>query len=127
MILILALIGLLVSLYAYYVEYKIKNVPEYTAACDINDRFSCSKPILSEYGSLFYVSNSIAGIIYYSSILLFTLLNMHILVVVATSGAALVSCYLAYILYTKIKTICLVCTALYIVNFLLLVFALKNA
>lgn len=49
-IIILSLFGLLVALYSYYVKVSYyKNPTKYKAVCDINERISCTKVLISEY------------------------------------------------------------------------------
>ena len=120
LVFIFALIGLCISIYAYMVEQKIKIDPTYKAACDLSDRISCTKPLLSPYAHLFYYSNATFGIIYYIVVAALAYLNaVNVLFLVALAGC-LVSLYLAYILYVKIKSLCIVCTSLYLINFLIL-------
>jgi uncharacterized membrane protein len=40
---LVGLVGLALSAYALYVEYKSEQNPSYEAMCDINSRVSCSK------------------------------------------------------------------------------------
>ncbi len=124
-IIFLAFIGLCISIYAYITESKIKEDPNYHPACDINDRISCSAPLKSEYSNIFYFSNALMGIVYYILVGVLAYFGLHRLVLVATAGGALMSLILAYLLYFKIKSLCIVCTSLYIVNILLLLFALR--
>jgi vitamin-K-epoxide reductase (warfarin-sensitive) len=119
-IFVLALIGFGISLYAYFVEKKIKEDASYKPACDLSDRISCSKPLNSQYGNLFFVSNTVAGMSFYALIALLAALNASTLILVAAIGACILTLYLAYLLYFKIKSLCLVCTSLYVVNFLIL-------
>ena len=121
MILILAAIGFCISLYAYFVESKMKSDVSYKPACDINDRISCSKTMQSEYSNIFFISNSILGMAYYATVALLAYLGLHTLLMIATTLGMIASCALAYLLYFKIKSLCIVCTSLYIVNALLLV------
>jgi vitamin-K-epoxide reductase (warfarin-sensitive) len=122
---ILAIIGFCISLYAYFTESKIKEDPNYHPACDINDRISCSAPLKSEYSNIFYFSNALMGIAYYILVGVLAYFGLHRLLLVATAGGAFMSLILAYLLYFKIKSLCIVCTSLYIVNILLLLFALR--
>ena len=124
-IIILAIIGFCISLYAYFTESKIKEDPNYHPACDINDRISCSAPLKSEYSNIFYFSNALMGMVYYILVGVLAYFGLHRLVLVATAGGAFMSLILAYLLYFKIKSLCIVCTSLYIVNILLLLFALR--
>lgn len=123
---ILAILGLVVSAYAVYLEKKVKADPNYKPLCDIFDKISCSKPIVSLYGKIFGVSNALLGILYYMTILILSLLGQkQLLLYLALAGVA-VSFFLAYILCTKIKTFCLVCVTTYIINGLLLFLTYLN-
>jgi vitamin-K-epoxide reductase (warfarin-sensitive) len=124
-IVILAGIGLGLSLYAYYVERNLDKNPNYKAACDLSDTVSCSKVIRSPYATLFFVSNALLGAVYYIVLGLLALINQTTLVLVMTALGFLASLGLAYILYAKIKSLCLICTSIYVVNVLLLLAALR--
>lgn len=123
-ILLLAVLGFVISFYTYTLEKKIKETPDYKPACDLSDRISCSRPIKSEYANLLSFSNAIAGMIFYVFIAILAALHTPKLLLIAAIGGAIVSCFLAYLVYFKIKSFCLVCTSIYIVNFLILVLAL---
>ena len=122
---ITALIGFSVSLYAYIVEKKIKENPLYKPACDLSARISCSKPITSSYGKIFFISNSLAGMCFYAVIAILALIGATKLLLLATLGGVLFSCVLAYILYVKIQSLCIVCTTLYVVNGILLYLSIQ--
>lgn len=120
---ILAVIGLILSLYALVIEKRIKEDNKYKPACDISDKVSCTKAFSSKYGKTFGLSNSIYGIIFYIVILLLTLLGLINYVFYISVLSVLGSIYLVYILYFKVKSFCLVCNGIYLVNVLLLVFS----
>ncbi len=122
-IFVLALIGFGISLYAYFVEGKIKKDADYKPACDLSERISCSKPLKSEYANLFWVSNTLAGMLFYAFVGVLALLDATTFILIAGIAACVLSLFLGYILYFKIKSFCLVCTSLYIVNALILIFA----
>ncbi len=119
-ILILSIIGFACSLYLFIVEQKIKVDPLYKAGCDLSDGFSCSKTILSQYGNLFFISNSILGMLLYAVIGSLAILNQANLIFYISIPAILVAIYLAYISYFKIGAFCPVCTATYIIDFIIL-------
>lgn len=121
-IIILAVIGIALSLYAYYLDYKTQLNPTYTAACDINDKMSCTKVIRSPYSRTFGIPNSILGLGYYAAVIGLVLTNQPQLLGYLVVGGLLATAYFAYLLYVKIKTICLVCTGTYMVNILLFLF-----
>lgn len=125
-IVVLACLGLAVSAYAFFLERKLKRSDSgdgsaaYKPACDINDRFSCSKPILSEYGSFFGISNAVLGLLFYATIILLVGFGFMKLVFWGALAACVVSVFLAYILFFKLKVFCVVCSSIYLINFLLL-------
>jgi uncharacterized membrane protein len=125
-LLILSALGFCISLYAYIIESKIKRDPTFKPMCDISDVISCSKPVTSPYANLFYVSNAFLGMLYYVSVALFAIFHVYSLLLIAALMACIISAILAYFLYFKIKTLCLVCTALYIINILILIAVLMR-
>lgn len=121
---LVALAGFGLSLYAYIVEQRVLENPSYKPACDLSDRVSCSKPLLSEYGKLFFVSNTWVGMAFYGLVFVFALLGLGypiFLLSCVSLGASLV---LAYILYFKVRSFCLICHAIYLVNIVLFVLSL---
>ena len=123
-IVILSLIGLAISLYAHHLEQKLKADAQFKAACDINDRISCSRPLLSSYANFFYLPNSLLGIVFYSTLAVIAFCGLHTLVLLMAVAAIIATLILAYLLYFEIKSLCLVCTSLYLVNILILLCAL---
>jgi len=123
-ILIIAIIGIILSIYALYVEYKKSKNKNYQAACDISDNSSCTKAFLSSYGKILGIPNSALGIIFYLIIIILSLFNTYNNIIFYLSVISFIgSLYLAYILYFKLKNFCLVCNAIYVVNILLLIFS----
>ena len=127
---ITAVIGLLLSIYAYYVEIKTKQNSKYKAVCDITDGASCGKVVTSKYGKIVDgISNSVGGIVFYILMLILTFYNLPVFITSAQAmlylsiASILGSIYLGYIQYFKIKSLCIVCTGIYIVNILLLIFS----
>lgn len=123
---LLATIGLCISTYVFFLERKIRQLPEYKAVCDLSDKISCTKPAKSQYGSLFYISNGTTGIFFYLLVIIFALFEQRILLLTAAIAACIVSLFLAYLLYFKIKTVCLLCTSLYIVNVIILYLSIRS-
>ena len=121
--LILAVIGLLLSIYSYYVEYCHEHDNNYKAVCDISDTVSCSKAFSSPYGKILGVSNAILGLLFYIVVIFLVMLKQDVLVFLVALAGVLSSVYLAYLLYFKVKSYCVVCTSIYVVNILLLVFS----
>jgi vitamin-K-epoxide reductase (warfarin-sensitive) len=118
---VLSLIGFSVSCYAYIVEERMKRDSSYKPVCDLSDRVSCSKPFLSPYGKLIGFSNSIAGIAFYGALFMLNTLGFNVLVFYSVVAACIASLGLAYILYFKVQSLCLICISTYVINALLLV------
>jgi vitamin-K-epoxide reductase (warfarin-sensitive) len=119
-VVILSVAGLAVCLYGFYVERQLKIDNTYKAACDLSDVASCTKTFLSPWGKLLGVSNIYIGLIFYLVMLVLGIMHMTCWAFLGAVGACIGSLYLAYILYTKVKTFCLICTSLYVINALLL-------
>ena len=117
---ILAVVGFCIAAYTYITEQKIKQNPTFRPVCDLSDIVSCSKPMKSPYANFFMISNGLAGMLFYTTIALLAYLHTHTLLILAAFAGCVVSCILGYFLYVKVKAICLLCTALYLINFLLL-------
>ncbi len=124
-IILLAMIGFSISLYTYLTELKVKENPDYKPVCDISDRISCSKPMKSQYANIFFISNALVALAFYTSLIPFALVNATHLLVFLTGISCIASVGLAYLLYFKIKTLCLLCTAMYIINALLFYMSLQ--
>lgn len=120
-IVLLACAGFGVSLYAYFVERKIMADANYKAACDLTDRISCTKPLTSQYAKLFFISNSLAGMIFYTLVALLGFYEAPNFLLLFASAGLLSSIVLGYLLYFKVKALCLLCTSLYIINICLFV------
>lgn len=123
-LLILAVIGIAVSAYGYITEQKVKKDASFKAACDISDRVSCTKVMLSPYANMFFFSTFGIALVYYALIGVFAYFNLVNIIFIASIGSCLVSCFLAYLLIFKIKSLCVLCTSLYVINFLMLLFSL---
>lgn len=119
--LILAVIGFCLSWYAYHVEQFAGKKKGYCALCDINDNALCTKAFTSAYGQTFGVSNGTWGVLFYLVAAVLALLGEIQYLFLISSLSLLASLYLAYALYVKVKTFCVVCTSIYLINILLVV------
>ena len=135
---ILCLVGIGLSLYAFYVETRKNSDPSYRAACDINEGMSCSRVLTSRWGrgfGLFASSSplnlpdSLYGLAYYCLSLLLNqssgskaIANLRVFLSILTN---LGSVYLGYILYFVLHDVCVVCGGMYVVNFLVFICNLK--
>ena len=117
-------VGVLLSAYAYYVEYQAEQAKKmgttYKALCDIG-MFSCTKVFSSEFGSfsqflgLPKVSNAIVGVAFF---MLELVIEPYTSLLLLTSASSCVgSCVLFYVLTVKLNDFCIVCFSIYVVNF----------
>lgn len=113
---LLAMVGLLVSTYGYFIEQKIARDSNYTPACDISEKISCSKPLTSPYSNLFKISNTFIGMGFYATVLTLSILEYKNPLLYLSAASVGISIYLAYILYFKVKSFCLLCSTIYGVN-----------
>uniref|UniRef100_U5EPS2 vitamin-K-epoxide reductase (warfarin-sensitive) n=1 Tax=Corethrella appendiculata TaxID=1370023 RepID=U5EPS2_9DIPT len=135
-------IGILLSVYALYVEMKAEEDNNYEALCDISEHISCTKVFLSGYGRGFGIigqifgensplnlPNGFYGIGFY---LIMSLLNqsrslsISRLLVILNIISNLLSLYLAYLLYFVLEDFCVVCVSIYGVSFVNLILSLKR-
>eukprot|EP00088_Acartia_fossae_P024985 TRINITY_DN25810_c1_g1_i1.p1 TRINITY_DN25810_c1_g1~~TRINITY_DN25810_c1_g1_i1.p1 ORF type:complete len:185 (+),score=20.57 TRINITY_DN25810_c1_g1_i1:49-603(+) len=136
---VLSLTGIGLSGYALYIEHKASKDQDYEPLCDIDEDISCSAVFTSQYARGFglvakYLGedhplnepNAMFGVAFYTLMLLLSLLNYRFIAtlqVMLSFGACAMSCYLGYLLYFVIKSLCVVCVSTYVVNFFLLVFS----
>jgi len=107
-------------------EQKIQRDSSYRPACDLSDTVSCSKPITSKYNTLFFVSNAVVGMLYYLLFFVCAIFELYQLLFAFSIVALLASLVFAWILYSRIKAVCIVCTSIYGVNILLFFLSYYN-
>lgn len=122
-IFIISAIGFGVSLYAFFVERELRRNQAYKAACDLSDVISCTKPLLSPYGKLLGFSNTILGMAFYAAMMMAACADAVPLIWYGAVASCIASVGFAYLLYVKIRTVCLICTSIYLVNIALLLSA----
>ncbi|RME78701.1 hypothetical protein D6774_00280 [Candidatus Woesearchaeota archaeon] len=125
MILILLWFGLLLSLYAVFVNYRLNASGKYQPLCDFSPTISCSKAFTSTYARTFGTFNGLVGVIGYVALTL-AYVYMPALFVIGVYIAFLMSIYLLFILLFRLHTYCIVCFSIYLVNFLLFILTLIN-
>jgi len=124
-------IGLVLSGYALYVEWRIHLDPDYVALCDIGPSARCSRVLTSESSRLLWVPNALIGFLFYLCAIASTfpiLPNLpyrkHLVFAAATASLG-VCFYLGYIMYLM-RDFCLLCASTYVVNFLLWIVTLMQ-
>jgi vitamin-K-epoxide reductase (warfarin-sensitive) len=131
---ILGLLGVIVTLYAIYVEQTAKPGVQ-NAACDAGPGMSCTTALTSPYArlaklylgvprkSVFNMPNTYYGLMFYVAVILYTIYPFTLIplkefmLLFASFGSILLSIFLAGILYFKLKTFCAVCCVSWIINF----------
>jgi len=111
----LCLSGLVLSSYAYVAGKEKKK-----RFCDIRNNVSCTRAFTSRYSRLAVLPNSLWGVIFYLGYALLALLGFSGTTVLLSLLAFLGTVCLAYLSYIKMRNFCLVCTAMYLINILLL-------
>jgi vitamin-K-epoxide reductase (warfarin-sensitive) len=104
----------------------VKREANYKAICDLSDRMSCMKSIRSDEGKIFGIPNGVYGIGFYAAIYFATFPQFQSYLFPLAVLGVLFSLYFAYQLYFKVKTFCVVCTSIYLVNILLLILVLQK-
>ena len=117
---ILTTAGFILSAYALYVKWRVSVSKHYTPFCDIAKGISCTRAFTSKYGTTAGMPNPLLGIIFYAAIFALAGQGSIGMVRALAALATLGSVYLAYVSYVKQRNFCVVCTAIYIVNALLL-------
>ena len=115
-VIIIATIGLVISAYGITVEHQLQQDAEYKAACDISDAISCTRPFLSPYGKMLGISNIWASALYYCAMIMIAIMSLPTIALILAYAGVAVTIVFAYILYFKIRSLCLICTSLYAVN-----------
>lgn len=128
---VLSIVGFLLSLYGFSVRQRMNHssgkkgrTERMAFLCDVSSNISCSKAFGSTYGSLLGFSNTIVGLIFYSVVFILASLGAEAAVQALAVLSGLGTMYLAYVSYVKQHNFCLVCSAIYAVNVLLLVVGL---
>jgi uncharacterized membrane protein/protein-disulfide isomerase len=121
-LLLVSLIGLGVAMELTHIHYESHTNPDFKSICAINEALNCETVARSPWSVFAELPISVWGMFAY---LLFIVLGVYQLVkkislsgfyVVALSGAVIASAILAYISTFEIKSLCLFCTTLYVVN-----------
>jgi len=124
---ILAIIGIILSVYILYVQSRVKKSKrdgtKYQAACDINDKYSCTGVVVTKYGRVLYLSNALIGIMFYLLVIILEQLKQNKEIIYLSYFAVLFSAYLFFTANYKLKKQCIVCNITHIINILILAIA----
>jgi len=134
-------VGAILSLYTLYVELQHETNPNFKAMCDISESISCSKVFMSKYGRGFglfpkgsplNLPNPVFGIFFYMTqmiLAIFCGMDKTLIRVINTLSfvSNLGSLYLGYILFFVLHDLCVICVAIYVVNFFLLLAGISRS
>ncbi|MBI5072623.1 hypothetical protein HZA99_02295 [Candidatus Woesearchaeota archaeon] len=123
---ILLIIGFLLSLYSFYIDKKVEKSKKFKAVCDVTDHMSCSDAARSDYAAVGGIRNSIKGMLFYPLLALLTSLGFASYVFFLASASLLMTLYLVYASYFKLKNYCVVCTLIYLVNIAIFLVTYSN-
>ena len=71
----LAILGVLLSIYATHIQKRAEKKPNAKSVCDISEGMNCSAVIGSKYNKTFGVSNALGGILFYLLIFILKIRN----------------------------------------------------
>jgi uncharacterized membrane protein/protein-disulfide isomerase len=120
----LAALGLGASAWSSYVHYSLLTRPGYVSFCDVNGTVSCTQAYLSPYGSLWGIPVALAGVLFFTIVLLIAAFGGRrsvqtrenvpaYIFAISTVGLSIVL-YLAWASFFKLNAICLLCAVTYV-------------
>ncbi|MBN2524768.1 MAG: thioredoxin domain-containing protein [Deltaproteobacteria bacterium] len=121
-IVLVSLLGLAVAIELTHIHYESHTNPDFNSICAINEALNCETVARSPWSVFAGLPISVWGMLAYT---LFGILGFHALLkkkvlagfyLVSSLGALVTSGLLAYISTFLIKSLCLFCTTLYVVN-----------
>ncbi|KAL5257460.1 hypothetical protein ACHWQZ_G012413 [Mnemiopsis leidyi] len=135
--------GLLISVYALWIEHQVMTRSNYLALCDLHQYASCSRVLSSKYSKGFGIigptlgdesplnqPNCLYGILFFLIYLTLDTISQSFFVkqlkFTLSASSIVMSLYLAYILAFVLVDLCLICLATYVVNIGLAVPAFEN-
>lgn len=120
---ILAIIGFIISIKLLYIDYGAHFIENYESECNINEKVNCETVALSEYAFMFKIPVASWGIMGYLLIALYMIFNknkkhLYNNLTLFYGLFSVVSLYYFLIAKIKIDSICIYCTATYVINWL---------
>ncbi|HVZ21729.1 MAG TPA: vitamin K epoxide reductase family protein [Vicinamibacterales bacterium] len=125
LLIVFALLGLVASVAALYVHYRMLTTPDYTSFCDINATVSCQDVLSSSYSRVLGIPIAAGGAIWAGLVLLLAWRGMGspagerparaagYIFVLATLGLAVVF-YFGYVSLFVLKHLCPLCITMYV-------------
>jgi uncharacterized membrane protein/protein-disulfide isomerase len=134
MLFVFGALGLGASGMSSYVHYKLLTDSSYTSLCDVNPALSCSQAYVSQYGSVWGVPVALAGVLFFTLVLLLVSLGARATSAARESAAgyifALSTIGLAVVLYLawasfQLHTLCMFCATTYVAVIAIFVISAK--
>ena len=122
---LLSILGLFLSCYALYIEWKTRTTSHYQALCDLAQHVSCTKAFTSPYGQLLGLPNAAYGACFYIITAFLASSNLTSYLFYLSIAAFLGTLLLAYFSYYKMKNFCVVCSSIYLINIALLIISYR--
>ncbi len=122
---VLSALGLIASIAALYVHYRLLTVPNYSSFCDISETISCQQVFQSEYGTVAGVPVAAGGAIWSALVLMLSIWGMRkpnsdeasraagYVFLLSTLGLAAVF-YFAYASFFVLRQACPLCLTMYV-------------
>jgi uncharacterized membrane protein/protein-disulfide isomerase len=123
MLLVFGALGLGASSMSSYVHYKLLTDSSYTSLCDVNPALSCSQAYVSPYGTVWGVPVALAGVLFFTLVLLLVGFAARTTSAARESAAAYIFALstigLAVVLYLgwasfQLQTLCMFCATTYV-------------
>jgi uncharacterized membrane protein len=135
-ILSLSIAGVVISSYLIYADHRLGRDPAWESLCTVSERFDCNAAIRSPYSSIFGVPLSVLAACFYMLTALLAAVDLWaprrtwprspaILLLLGSSIACVWSVGLAGVSAFAVRSWCLLCIALYVVNFCMLLVAVS--
>ncbi len=106
---VLLLLGIVIALYAIYVTKKAKADEDFHSVCDLSDKVSCKKFLVSQYARPFGIPVSPTATLVYIFLIIAEWMGYTTFVMWSTGVMLVVVAILALLAEVKLKTSCLTC------------------
>ncbi len=119
-VLLVALLGLPVATYAFFLEWKLDRDPDYKPVCDLADIISCKRNFGNKQVPILGIPSSWIMFVYLIPMIILAYLNQPQLAFGLAIFGAVGSVYKEYRIVKYSTTFCPVCNAFFAVAFVLL-------
>jgi len=124
---VIGFIGAMLTVYLLHIEAVLAVNHKYKALCDINDKINCTAVAKSQYAHIFGISNAVLGILFYGLVAILDIFGEPQTIFYLSIPAFVFTLFLAYLMFFKIRKLCLVCLATYCINILIFIISAVKA